>query len=200
MKISLKNFNLHLAVLIMVLFIKPVYSQTATYNITITVMSSSVITDAANDALAGKNPLINNALNIDPDIGGVNATDSGGFRIRTNENSWMVLLSVPGNDLTPPNAMANQFTLTWTQTAGSNAMAGTFSGPFPGPLMPGAAFPPPASMFTLASGASMTSSARDNTNTNNYVQFDQSTELLSDFFYDVSSTGFVDLQYDLQAP
>lgn len=176
------------------------FSQTATIPINITVNGTLTISDANNDASSGKNPTINVNLSVTPDLGAAAVTGDANFRIRTNRSVWRLTAQRTSEvDTGPTNIVATDVGLLISTQAGANAnsMAGILVAPFN-------AQTDLSSVSTTApvdviSGTAKTSTARDNTNTNNYFQVNTRYSILPDFFYQ-PGTWRTTITYNLVSP
>ena len=197
-----KYFFLASLIALLVLLTTPLksFSQSATVPININVNGTLTISDASNDASSGKNPTINVNLSITPDLGAAPATGNANFRIRTNKSTWRLTAQRTAEiDTGPTNIVAMDVTLLVTTQAGTNAnaMAGTLVAPF-------TAQTDLSSISTSApvdviSGTAKTSTAKDNTNTNNYFQVNTQYSILPDFFFQ-PGTWRTTITYNLVSP
>ena len=201
MEIKHQIFYLSLVALL-ILFLAPTqsYSQTATVPININVNGTLTISDANNDSSAGKNPTINVNLSITPDLGASAVTGDANFRIRTNRSAWRLTaqrtLEV---DTGPTNIVATDVGVLITTQAGSNAdaMAGTLVAPFNSQTDLSSIST--AAPVDVISGTAKTSTAKDNTNTNNYFQVNTQYSILPDFFFQ-PGTWRTTITYNLVSP
>jgi len=187
---------------LLILLITPLksYSQSATIPVNITVNGTLTISDASNDSSAGKNPTINVNLSITPDLGTAPVTGDANFRIRTNRSTWRLTAQRTTEiDTGPTNIVAMDITLSVTTQAGTNAnaMAGTLVAPFnAGTDLSSISTSAPVDVI---SGTAKTSTARDNTNTNNYFQVNTLYSILPDFFFQ-PGTWRTTITYNLVSP
>ena len=189
-------------IILLILLTTPIksFSQSATVPININVNGTLTISDASNDASSGKNPTINVNLSITPDLGAAPATGNANFRIRTNKATWRLTAQRTTEvDTGPTNIVAMDVAVLITTQAGTNAnaMAGTLVAPF-------TATTDLSSISTAApvdviSGTAKTSTARDNTNTNNYFQVNTQYSILPDFFFQ-PGTWRTTITYNLVSP
>ncbi len=196
-----KSFIFTLIVLL-ILFTVPIktFSQSATVPININVNGTLTISDASNDSSAGKNPTINVNLSITPDLGAAPATGNANFRIRTNRSNWRLTAQRTSEvDTGPTNIVAMDIALLVTTQAGTNAnaMAGTLVAPFTATT--DLSNISTAAPVDVVSGTAKTSTARDNTNTNNYFQINTQYSILPDFFFQ-PGTWRTTITYNLVSP
>ena len=176
------------------------FSQSATVPININVNGTLTISDASNDASSGRNPTINVNLSITPDLGAAPVSGNANFRIRTNKATWRLTAQRTSEvDTGPTNIVAMDIAVLISTQAGTNAnaMAGTLVAPF-------TATTDLSSISTAApvdviSGTAKTSTARDNTNTNNYFQVNTQYSILPDFFFQ-PGTWRTTITYNLVSP
>ena len=176
------------------------FSQNATVPINVTVNGTLTISDALNDSNSGKNPTINVNLSITPDLGAAPATGDANFRIRTNRSSWKLTAQRTQEvDTGPTNIVAMDISVLISTQAGSyaNAMAGVLVSPFNAQTDINAIST--SVPVDVISGASKTSIARDNSNTNNYFQVNTRYSILPDFFYQ-PGTWRTTITYNLVSP
>lgn len=201
MKIKKQFIYLCLIVLLILLTIPlKTFSQSATVPININVNGTLTISDAANDASSGKNPTINVNLSITPDLGAAPVNGDANFRIRTNRSTWRLTAQRTAEiDTGPTNIVAMDVALLITTQAGinANAMAGILVAPF-------TARTDLSSISTSApvdviSGTAKTSTAKDNTNANNYFQVNTQYSILPDFFFQ-PGTWRTTITYNLVSP
>lgn len=185
MKIVYQIFYSALVCLVLIFFWpSESLSQTATVPINITVNGTLTVSDANNDASAGKNPTLNVNLNVTPDLGAAAVTGNANFRLRTNRSTWRLTAQRTTEvDTGPTNISASDVSVLITKTAGTNAnaAAGALVAPF-------TAQTNLSSISTVApvnviSGTTKTSTARDGTNANNYFQVNTQYSILPDYFY-----------------
>ena len=197
-----KYFICPSVIILLILLTVPVktFSQSATVPINITVNGTLTISDATNDTSSGRNPTINVNLSITPDLGAAPATGNANFRIRTNRSTWRLTAQRTLEiDTGPTNIVAMDITLLVTTQAGTNAnaMSGILVAPF-------TAQTDLSSISTSApvdviSGTAKTSTAKDNTNTNNYFQVNTQYSILPDFFFQ-PGTWRTTITYNLVSP
>ena len=197
-----KHFIFSCVIALLISLATPVktFSQSATVPININVNGTLTISDASNDASSGKNPTINVSLSVTPDLGAAPATGNANFRIRTNRSTWRLTAQRTTEvDTGPTNIVAMDVGLLVTTQAGSNAnsMAGTLVAPFN-------ALTNLSSISTsvptdVVSGTAKTSSAKDNTNTNNYFQVNTQYSIQPDFFFQ-PGTWSTTVTYNLVSP
>ena len=176
------------------------FCQSATVPININVNGTLTISDASNDASSGKNPTINVNLSITPDLGAAPATGNANFRIRTNRSTWRLTAQRTTEvDTGPTNIVAMDVGLLVTTQAGTNAnsMAGTLVAPFN--ALTNLSSVSTGSPVDIVSGTAKTSSAKDNTNTNNYFQVNTQYSIQPDFFFQ-PGTWSTTVTYNLVSP
>ena len=176
------------------------FCQSATVPININVNGTLTISDASNDASSGKNPTLNVNLSITPDLGAAPAVGNANFRIRTNRSTWRLTAQRTAEiDTGPTNIVAMDVTLLVTTQAGTNgnAMAGTLVAPFT--AQTDLSSISTATPVDVISGTAKTSTARDNTNSNNYFQVNTQYGILPDFFFQ-PGTWKTTITYNLVSP
>ena len=197
-----KHFISLSLVVLLILLTTPIksFSQSATVPISINVNGTLTISDASNDASSGKNPTINVNLSITPDLGAAPVTGNANFRIRTNRSTWRLTAQRTTEiDTGPTNIVAMDVGLLITTQSGSNAnaMAGTLVAPFNAQTDLGSIST--AAPVDVISGTAKTSTARDNTNSNNYFQVNTLYSILPDFFFQ-PGTWRTTITYNLVSP
>ena len=196
-----KYFTTGLIVLL-ILFAVPIetFSQSATVPININVNGTLTISDASNDASSGNNPTINVNLSITPDLGAAPVTGNANFRIRTNRPTWRLTAQRTAEiDTGPTNIVAMDIELLVTTQAGSNAnaMAGILVAPFN--TQTDLSSISTSAPIDVISGTAKTSTAKDNTNSNNYFQVNTQYSILPDFFFQ-PGTWRTTITYNLVSP
>ena len=197
-----KHFIFSCVIALLISLATPVktFSQSATVPININVNGTLTISDATNDASSGKNPTINVNLNVTPDLGAAPATGNANFRIRTNRSTWRLTAQRTTEvDTGPTNIVAMDVELLVTTQAGTNAnlMAGTLVAPFNAATNLSSITT--STPVDVVSGTAKTSSAKDNTNTNNYFQVNTQYSIQQDFFY-APGTWSTTVTYSLVSP
>ena len=200
--INIKNKFFYLTSIIVIICALPLHtlSQTATVPINISVNGTLTISDANNDASAGKNPTINVNLSITPDLGATAVAGDANFRLRTNRSNWRLTaqrtLEV---DTGPTNISAADVGLLITTAAGTkaNPSAGFLVSPFNAQTnLNSISTSVPVDVI---SGTAKTSTERDNSNINNYFQVNTRYSIFPDFFYQ-PGTWRTTITYNLVSP
>lgn len=171
-----------LVLTVSVLSVQEVKAQTATVPLAITVNGALVVTDAAMDNAAGKNPTLNVNLSVTPDLGAANVTGSANFRIRTNQTMWTLSAAKTALVANGTGIAETDILLDVVKTAGSNAnaSAGALQAPFTAQTNISSIM---TTATTVLAGTAITSSARDSSNTNNYLNIATTYTIPQDFFF-----------------
>ena len=178
--------------------IQEVKAASAQVPVSVTVNGALVISDADNDTMAGENPTKNVNLTIDPDLGQTLQTASANFRVRTNRSTWRLTASKTASSAGGTGLTDADVLLDVSKSAGSNAnaSAGALMSPFTSQTNL-------SSLSTTAvdviSGTAKTSSAKDNSNTNNWFQVSTTYSVQPDFFY-TPGTFSSTITYNLVSP
>ncbi len=197
-----KYFIFLVLIILLILLTTPIksFSQSATVPININVNGTLTISDALNDASSGKNPTINVNLSITPDLGAAPVSGGANFRIRTNRSTWRLTAQRTVEiDTGPTNIVAMDIALLVTTQAGTNAnaMAGILVAPFTAQTDLGSIST--SAPVDVISGTAKTSTAKDNTNTNNYFQVNTQYSILPDFLFQ-PGTWSTTITYNLVSP
>ena len=170
----------------------------ATVPMSVTVNGALVISDADNDTMAGENPTKNVDLTIDPDLGQTLQTASANFRVRTNRSAWRLTASKTASSAGGTGLTDADVLLDVSKSAGSNAnaSAGTLVSPFTSQTNLGSLS---TTAVDVISGTAKTSSAKDNSNTNNWFQVSTTYSVQPDFFY-TPGTFSSTITYNLVSP
>lgn len=171
----------------------------ATVPVNISVNGALVITDAANDGMAGVNPNINVNLSVTPDLSLGTVTGQANFRIRTNRTTWRLTAQRTASNAGGTGIADSDVTLSVAKSAGSNgnANAGSLVAPFTSSTNLNSI--PTATSADVINGTARTSSAKDGTNTNNYFQVNTTYGIAADFFY-TPGTYSTTITYNLVSP
>lgn len=171
-----------LVLTVSVLSVQEVKAQTATVPLAITVNGALVVTDAAMDNAAGKNPTLNVNLSVTPDLGAANVTGSANFRIRTNQAMWTLSAAKTALVANGTGIAETDILLDVVKTAGSNAnaSAGALQSPFTAQTNISSIM---TTATTVLAGTAITSSARDSSNANNYLNIATTYTIPQDFFF-----------------
>ena len=171
----------------------------ATVPLSVNVNGSLVISDASNDTMAGKDPTINVAIAVTPDLGAATATGQANFRIRTNNATWRLTTQRTASNAGGTGIADGDVSVTVTKSAGTNANinAGALVAPFTAAT--NLTNIPTAAPTNVISGTSKTSTARDTTNTNNWFQVNTTYGIAPDFFY-TPGTFSTTITYNLVSP
>ena len=175
------------------------YGATGTAPFSVTVNGSLVLTDASNDTMSGKDPTINVALSVTPDLGATTVSDTANFRIRSNQNVWRLTAQKTSSNTGGTGLTDSDITLNISKSAGSkaNTNAGTLVSPFNNATTIGSI--PSSSTANVVSGTAKTSSGRDSANTDNYFQVNTTYSVVPDFFY-TPGTFSTTITYNLVSP
>ena len=170
----------------------------ATVPMSVTVNGALVISDADNDTMAGENPTKNVDLTIDPDLGQTLQTASANFRVRTNRSAWRLTASKTASSAGGTGLTDADVLLDVSKSAGSNAnaSAGTLVSPFTSQTNLGSLS---TTAVDVISGTAKTSSAKDNSNANNWFQVSTTYSVQPDFFY-TPGTFSSTITYNLVSP
>ena len=170
----------------------------ATVPVSVTVNGALVISDADNDTMAGENPTKNVNLTIDPDLGQTLQTASANFRVRTNRSAWRLTASKTASSAGGTGLTDADVLLDVSKSAGSNAnaSAGTLVSPFTSQTNLGSLS---TTAVDVISGTAKTSSAKDNSNANNWFQVSTTYSVQPDFFY-TPGTFSSTITYNLVSP
>ena len=187
---------------ILILYSSEDYSNAqaaATVPVGISVNGALVITDAANDGMAGVNPNINVNLSVTPDLSLSTVTGQANFRIRTNRTTWRLTAQRTASNAGGTGIADTDVTLSVAKSAGSNgnANAGSLVAPFTSSTNLNSI--PTATSADVINGTARTSSAKDSTNTNNYFQVNTTYGIAADFFY-TPGTYSTTITYNLVSP
>ena len=178
--------------------IQEVKAASAQVPMSVTVNGALVISDADNDTMAGENPTKNVNLTIDPDLGQTLQTASANFRVRTNRSAWRLTASKTASSAGGTGLTDADVLLDVSKSAGSNAnaSAGTFVSPFTSQTNLGSLS---TTAVDVISGTAKTSSAKDNSNANNWFQVSTTYSVQPDFFY-TPGTFSSTITYNLVSP
>ncbi|OGI20792.1 MAG: hypothetical protein A3B68_09660 [Candidatus Melainabacteria bacterium RIFCSPHIGHO2_02_FULL_34_12] len=177
----------------------PSVDAAATVPLSITVNGSLVITAADDDTMSGKDPTRAVTINLTPDIGHTLQSGSANFRIRTNRTNWRFTAQRTASDAGGTGIADADILVDIAKSAGTSANlnAGALVAPF-------TAQTNLSSISTTAavdviSGTAKTSSAKDNSNTNNWFQVGTTYSIQPDFFY-APGTFSSTITYNLVSP
>lgn len=179
----------------------PEAKSAATIPLSITVNGSLVITDAANDTMAGKDPTKNVTLSVTPDLGAATVSGTAGIRLRTNNSAWRLTTTRTATTAGGTGIADADVKVDIATSAGANASAtaGARVAPFNAQTNLTAYPVPPAVAADVISGTAKTSTMLDNSNSANYFQVDTTFSIAPDFFY-APGTLSTTITYNLVSP
>ena len=177
----------------------PEAKAAGTVPLSVTVNGSLVISDASNDTMAGVNPTTNVNLSITPDLGQTLQSGSANFRVRSNRAAWRLTAQRTASNAGGTGITDTDVLIDIAKSAGTsaNANAGALVAPFT--AQTDLSSITTASAVDVISGTAKTSSAKDNTNTNNYFQVNTQYSIQQDFFY-APGTWSTTVTYSLVSP
>lgn len=167
------------------------FAQTATITDNFTVNSTLVISDASTEA---SNPTTAVNLSVTPSVGASDATGSANFRIRSNQATWHVSVSKGTYSAGTTGTAESDITISLSKSAGSTGNNSSCSLSYTSKALSSI-----TNGETVVSGTAKTSSTRDSTNTNNYVQINTSYSIPQDFFF-TPGTATTSLTFTLSSP
>lgn len=177
----------------------PKVDAAATVPLSITVNGSLVISDADNDTATGMNPTKNVNLSITPELGNTTQSGSANFRVRTNRSTWRLTAQRTASSAGGTGITDADVNLTVTKSAGTNgnAASGTLVAPFNAQTTISSI--PTVTAADVVSGTAKTSSAKDFSNANNWLQVGTTYSMDPDFFYS-PGTFSTTITYNLVSP
>lgn len=171
----------------------------ASVPVSIEVNGSLVVSDADNDTMAGKDPTKNVSLTVTPDLGQTTQTGTANFRIRSNRSTWRLTAQRTASDAGGTGIGDTDVLVDIAKSAGSNANANAGSIVAPFTAQTNLSSITTASAVDVINGTAKTSSAKDNSNANNYFQVNTTYSIQPDFFY-TPGTYSSTITYSLVSP
>lgn len=177
----------------------PEVKAAASVPLSVTVNESLVISDADNDTMAGKNPTKNVNLSVTPDLGQTLQSASANFRVRSNRATWRLTAQRTASDAGSTGITDADLLVDISKSAGSsaNASAGALVAPFTSQTNLSSINT--AAAVDVINGTAKTSSAKDNSNTNNWFQVGTTYSIQPDFFYSPGTFSST-ITYSLVSP
>lgn len=198
MKNNFKYLVLVALLLVNATFVNEVKAA-ATVPVSITVNGSLVISDADNDTMAGKDPTKNVTLTVTPDLGHTVQSGSANLRVRSNRSTWRLTAQRTASDAGGTSIADADVLVDIAKSAGSNAnsSAGAIVAPFTSQTNLSSITT--ATAVDVINGTAKTSSAKDNSNANNWFQVGTTYSIQPDFFY-TPGTFSTTITYSLVSP
>ena len=198
-KQTLGLFLILLLLLVNTIRLPEAKAAAASVPLSIVVNGTLVVSDDANDTMAGENPTKNVSISVTPDLGATTATGSANMRLRTNNAAWRLTAQRTASSAGSTGILDADVSVTVTKSAGStaNAASGALVAPFT--AQTNLSSIPTLTAADVVSGTAKTSSMLDNTNANNYFQVNTTYGIQPDFFYSPGTFSST-ITYSLVSP